>query len=139
MLRVCHAHPFLPHRPAKGLVKDLKWWTDVLQNSFISCRIPAPVTLFDPEAYSDASSGVGIAIIIGEQWRAWKLYPGWTTLDGQRDIGWAEAVGFKLLIRYIIALDRPEWHYRVYGDNQGVIEGWKNGRSRNAAVNEVFR
>lgn len=139
MLRVCHKHPFLPHQPVKGLAEDMLWWADVLQLTFLGCTIPKPLTLHNPAAFSDASSGVGIAIIIGDKWRAWKLYPGWATLDGQKDIGWAEAVGFELLVRYIVALDRPERHFRVYGDNQGVIDGWKNGRSRNAAVNQVFR
>jgi hypothetical protein len=77
MLRVCHKQPFLPHCPVKGLAEDLGWWTDLLQNNFISRDIPKPLSLHDSLAFSDASSGVGIGIIIGRKWRAWKLLPGW--------------------------------------------------------------
>ena len=32
-----------------------------------------------------------------------------------------------------------ETHHRVYGDNQGVVEGWWKGRSRNIPTNEIFK
>lgn len=67
------------------------------------------------------------------------MLPGWRTRDGQREIGWAEAVGFELLIAQICAGGVLARAYRVYGDNQGVVEGWGNGRSRNREVNEVFK
>lgn len=96
-------------------------------------------TVRDIAAFSDASSSTGIAIIIGTRWKAWKLLPGWDA--NHRNIGWAEAVGFKLLVRTIARLsptDREE-HFETYGDNQGVVEGWKGGRSRNPRINEVFK
>jgi hypothetical protein len=108
MLRVGQNRPFLPHRPVKGLAEDLDWWKNLLQSSFVGRDIPRPLSLHDLQAFSDASSGVGIGIVIGKRWRAWRLHPGWSTLDGQKDIGWAEAIGFELLIRHIVALDRPE-------------------------------
>jgi hypothetical protein len=67
------------------------------------------------------------------------LRKGWQTLDGAKDIGWAEAIGFELLALYLMQMGGSERNFRVYGDNQGVIEGWRNGRSRNSAVNSVFR
>lgn len=67
------------------------------------------------------------------------MLPGWKTRNGQRKIRWAEAIGFELLIRQICAERDLERAYRVYGDNQGVVEGWGNGRSRNREVNEVFK
>jgi hypothetical protein len=76
---------------------------------------------------------------IGGQWRAWRLIPGWKTLGGQRDIGWAEAVGFELLIHAACRQFSVPTHLILYGDNEGVVHGWRNGRSRNSAVNSVFR
>ena len=77
--------------------------------------------LHDIQAFSDASSGFGIAITIGDRWRAWRLIPGWQSLDGKRDIGWAEALGFELLIRSIIGFGYVSGHFKVYGDNKGVV------------------
>lgn len=87
MLRLAFINPFLPRRPVKTLEADLIWWIAVLQSSFVGRSIPKPLTLHDPAAYSDASSGIGIAIIIGDRWRAWRLRKGWQTLNGQKDIG----------------------------------------------------
>jgi hypothetical protein len=139
MLCLAFDKPFLPRRPVKSLNSDLSWWKSLLRSSFVGRTIPRPLTLYNPEAYSDASSGVGIAITIGVKWRAWRLRKGWQTLNGKKDIGWAEAVGFELLIIYLVGMGGSQQHFKVFGDNQGVIEGWRNGRSRNSAVNEVFR
>lgn len=139
MLRLTFDKPFLPRRPVKSLEADLNWWRALLQNSFVGRPIPRPLSLHDPAAYSDASSGFGIAVVIGNRWRAWRLRKGWQTLDGQKDIGWAEAVGFELLTQHVIGLGGTQKHFRVYGDNQGIIEGWRNGRSRSTSVNTVFK
>lgn len=139
MLCLAFDKPFLPRRPVKSLNSDLLWWKSLLWSSFVGRTIPRPLTLFNPKAYSDASSGVGIAITIGVKWRAWRLCKGWQTLNGKKDIGWAEAVGFELLILYLVGMGGSHQHFKVFRDNQGVIEGWRNGRSRNSAVNEVFR
>src|ERR1700678_491386 len=58
---------------------------------------------------------------------------------GMWDIGWAEAVGFELLARTLCARSKPGQHFRVFGDNKGVVEGWWRGRSRNWETNKVFR
>jgi hypothetical protein len=99
--------------------------------------VPAPIPVVDLKAYSDASSEIGIGIIIGEQWRAWRLLPGWK--DRGRDIGWAESVGFLLLISSLTQRAQPHSHLQVFGDNQGVVEGWWKGRSRNKPTNDVFK
>lgn len=54
-------------------------------------------------------------------------------------IGWAEAVGFELLILTILAATLPPGAYKVEGDNTGIVEGWWNNRSRNPEINQVFR
>lgn len=64
-------------------------------------------------------------------------YP-WMAEIGRQDIGWAEAVGFEFMARSIVQSPDVEGHFQTYGDNEGVIGGWCNGRSRNCAVNKVF-
>lgn len=106
---------------------DLEWWTDLLQSPTLSRAIPGPTPLTNLQAFSDASSGFGIGITIGDKWCARHLLPGWKS--DRRDIGWAEAVGFELLTLSIIASSSSDTHFKVYGDNKGVVEGWWKGRS----------
>jgi len=139
MLGICSKQPFATHRPIKGIAEDLLWWSELLQTGQVSRPIYPPTSFSDPQAFSDASSGIGIGIIIGKHWRAWRLIPGWQTAHGQRDIGWAEAIGFELLIHALST--RPELGRLLitHGDNRGVVEGWWKGRHRNAETNEVFK
>ena len=130
-------NPFVPHHAPRHTVEDLSWWFDALDSPRISRPIPGPASVTDRNAFSDASSGFGIGIVIGDKWRAWQLIPGWKT-EG-RDIGWAEAVGFELLARTLCTASEPGQHFRVFGDNKGVVEGWWKGRSRNWETNKVFR
>jgi hypothetical protein len=94
MLSTNGAKPFLPHRAGKSVSKDLDWWSDLLQSGGVVRNIYPTSQPQNPLAFSDASSGIGIGIVIGKFWRAWRLIPGWQTLNGKRDIGWAEAIGF---------------------------------------------
>jgi len=139
MLTIFHNRPFVPRTPPRGTAQDLEWWQRTLHSPSISRDIPGPVTVHDVNAFSDASSGVGIGIIVGDKWRAWRLLPGWKA-EG-RDIGWAEAIGFEFLtISLCRFVCQPhQRHVKVFGDNRGVIEGWWKGRSRNKPTNEVFR
>jgi hypothetical protein len=139
MLGIFHHSPFLPRSSPKGLRDDLKWWIRILQQPTVSRAIPHPLPLYDVHGYSDASSKIGIAITICNRWRAWRLVPGWQSLDGQRDIGWAEAVAFECLIRSLVENGKETHNFIIYGDNKGVVEGWWNGCSRNRAVNGVFK
>ena len=91
----------------------------------------------DCDAYSDESSGFGISIMIGDRWCAWRLLPGWKS-DGH-NIGWAKAVGFELLTLFVLSSSSDGAHFKVYGDNKGVVEGWWKGRSRNKQTNVVFK
>lgn len=138
MLGIFHDRPFMPRTPPKGISGDLEWWKGELLKSCLARPIPGgPCIVHDLNAYSDASSGFGIGIIIGEQWRAWRLRPGWKK-DG-RDIGWAEAVGFLFLVITVLPSCSQGATYKVYGDNIGVVEGWWTGRSRNRQTNNIFR
>ena len=139
MLAIFHDRPFVQRTPPRGTAQDLEWWQHTLHSPSISRDIPGPVTVHDVNAFSDASSGVGIGIIVGEKWRAWRLLPGWKA-EG-RDIGWAEAISFEFLtISLCRFVCQPhQCHVKVFGDNRGVVEGWWKGRSRNKPTNEVFR
>ncbi|KAL7277636.1 hypothetical protein ACG7TL_008563 [Trametes sanguinea] len=139
MLGIFHDRPFVPRTPPRHTAADLKWWRTALSLSPLSRQLPSPCAVWDPLAYSDASSGVGIAVVIRDRWRAWRLLPGWKS-DG-RDIGWAEAVGFEFLVHTVLAVsqERHGYAFKAYGDNRGVVEGWWRGRSRNLRINEVFK
>lgn len=132
-----HHTPFQPRTPPKGTRADLDWWLTRLTSPPVPRSIPGPIVLHDHSAFSDASSGVGLGIVVGEHWRAWTLIGNWHSQG--RDIGWAEAVAFELLIRTLITLYSPDAHFKCYGDNTGVIEGWWKGSSKNAETNVVFR
>ena len=133
------ARPFLPLRPPRSVPGELEWWTERLQRPVIKRSVVIPDALTDVGAFSDASTGTGIGIIVGSRWRAWRLLPGWRMRDGQRDIGWAEAVGFLLLILTVTKLVPAGTPLRFWGDNDGVVRAWRNRRSRNAATNRVFQ
>ncbi|KAL1948034.1 hypothetical protein VTO73DRAFT_12109 [Trametes versicolor] len=139
-LGLFHDRPFKPRTPPRSTASDLLWWRTTLQRPNLHRDIPGPREVWDPSAYSDASSGTGIAIVLNGFWRAWRLLPGWRA--DERDIGWAEAVGMELLVYAILSLgvsDIPLPDIRVFGDNRGVVEGWWKGRSRNRPTNLVFR
>jgi hypothetical protein len=139
MLSLCGEKPFLPHRAGEKVADDLNWWSDILQTGGVAQGIYPALKLKNPFAFSDASSGIGIGIVVGEHWRAWRLIPGWKTLNGKRDIGWAEAVGFELLTYTLATLLNDNGHVIVHGDNTGVVEGWWKRKHRNNEVNRVFR
>ncbi len=132
-----HDSPHMPRRPPKSLPADLAWWRERLSRNDVSRPIPGSVILTNVHAYSDASSGVGLGITIGNSWRAWRLLPGWQS-EG-RTIAWAEAVAFELLARCLLKDATPGTHFRIYGDNSGVVDAWKHFRSHDVQVNKVFR
>lgn len=141
MLSIASSRPFVPYHSVRHLNEDLVWWTEQLSCPSLHRIIPQPFSIIDIHAFSDASSGVGIGVVIKGFWRAWSLRRDWQSLNGAKDIGWAKAVGFELLILCIVCLGIPSagGHFRLHCDNLGVVEGWKNGRSQNWATNCVFR
>ncbi len=98
MLGIFGNNPFMPRTPPKSIASDLVWWSQILANDKLKHRIPGPCA-----AFSDASSSVGIAVIIQGRWRAWRLIPGWNS-PALRDIQWAEAIGFEFTILILIKL-----------------------------------
>ena len=77
MLGTFNHSPFLPHTPPRDTPDDLDWWKCQLSRSDISRSIPPPQPIIDHQAYSDASSGFGVAVTVGPQWQAWRLADGW--------------------------------------------------------------
>jgi hypothetical protein len=69
------SEPFKPHTPPHALIPDLKWWRLQLSSPCLAYPIPGPFPIFNHDAYSDASSSMGIGITIGSHWRAWRLLP----------------------------------------------------------------
>ena len=65
MLAIFHNSPFLAHSGPKGLQADLHWWIGRMRQPAIYRTIPGPVSLYDAQAFLDASSKFGIAITIG--------------------------------------------------------------------------
>jgi hypothetical protein len=136
MLGIFGNKPFMPHRQPRGTIDELRWWLHAL-NSRPPIPIPHHPFAVDHRAFSDASTGYGLAIIIGNRWRTWRLHKHWK--QNGRDIGWAESVAFELLVRTLLTIDRSSTPLTAYCDNQGVVDGWKKGRSRNTPTNATFR
>ena len=137
MLGIFHDSHHKPQHPPRHLDRDLLWWLRTLTKPTLSREIPGAREVINIQAFSDASSSVGIGAVIRDRWQAWTLRPGW---EGEgRDITWAEAIGMELLIRTILREAPKGSHFKVYGDNRGVVEGWWSGRSRNSQANEVFK
>jgi hypothetical protein len=65
MLSTFNNRPFVPHHAPRGTTQDLEWWTKTLSLPSVTRAIPGPHEIINTQAYSDASSGVGIAITIG--------------------------------------------------------------------------
>ena len=136
MMGFFHMQPFTPRHPPTHLNDDLTWWKKTLAKPLLSREIPGGRLITDVRGFSDASSTVGIGIVINGRWRAWRLLPGWK--ENGREIGWAEAIGMELLVRTILQHSALPG-IKIFGDNNGVIEGWWAGRSRNTETNRVFR
>jgi hypothetical protein len=137
MLASFNGSVFIPHTPPRDTPGDLEWWKQQLNQSDISLSIPKPRPLVDYKAYSDTSSSFGVAITIGPRWRAWRLVDGWKSQG--RDIQWAEAVGFELLVISLCNISSKGENIRVNGDNWGVVEGWWKRSSANKPTNGIFR
>ncbi|KAF8661970.1 hypothetical protein AX14_007147, partial [Amanita brunnescens Koide BX004] len=79
MLSVFGDSPFVPRAPPRESPADIRWWRHQLANNpqAFTRSVLTPGIVDDPNAFSDASSGFGIAIWIDGHWRAWELQPGW--------------------------------------------------------------
>jgi hypothetical protein len=64
MLGTFSTSPFVSHHPFKNTRDDLQWWLNVLSSKKLARRVPGPCGITDYGAFSDASSRVGIAVVI---------------------------------------------------------------------------
>ena len=129
--------PHIPLSSPKGTDFELNWWMHALSSLPSPHPIPAPTQVLDVQAFSDASSGTGIAFLVGKKWKAWRLLPGWQS--DRRDIAWAESIALELMVHAVVAEHGQNKSYRLYCDNHVVVEGWPNGHSHNQHVNLAFR
>ena len=129
--------PRVPLKSPKGTPFELDWWLQALSLPSPLRPIPAPTQVVEVNAFSDASSGTGLAFLVGQKWKAWRLLPGWQS-DG-RDIAWAESIALELMAHAVVAEHGRDQTYRLHCDNRVVVEGWHKGRSRNRHVNITFR
>ena len=69
MLPIFGDNPFKPRTPPRNTPNDLKWWKETLAPSPLpTIPILSPQPIHNFRAFSDASSSVGIGIIVGDQW-----------------------------------------------------------------------
>ena len=87
----------------------------------LSRKIPGNRHITDVHGFSKTSSNTGLGVVLGNKWRAWRLLLGWKNQG--RNIGWAEAVAMELLVR-IVLQHQSLSGIKIYGDNNGVAEGW---------------
>lgn len=133
MLGSFNNNPFLLHTPPCNTPEDLVWWKQQLSHLDVARPIPPPQPIINYKAYSDASSGFGMAITVGPRWQAWCLTTGWKSQG--RDIQWAKAIGFELLAISLCSFLSEGEHLIVHGDNQGVVKGWWKQCSANRPTN----
>jgi len=81
----------------------------------------------------DTSTNWGIGVVIGNQWAALMLIPGWDLAS--RDIGWAESIALELAILILVDRGFTDCWITIWGNNTGVIGTFNKGRSHNIPCN----
>lgn len=112
---------------------DLEWWSAILSMSDFGRPLHIR-SLVDLDIWVDASTVWGIALVVGNQYQAWKLREGWDTEN--RHIGWAESVAIELAVVYITRAGYQDVQVLVHSDNTGAIGQFSRGRSRNRNIND---
>lgn len=122
-LELAHCCPFAALHPPHAVESDLRWWVCQLRHPVIRRSNAIPLDVLDVRGYLDASTGTGIGITLANHWRAWTLKPGWKDRHGAKDIGWAKAVGFYILVARVIETISAGMPFRVYSDSEGAGKG----------------
>jgi hypothetical protein len=128
---------YMPHTPPHRLKDGLDWWEQCFRHTALTCKLCGPVSVRDVQAYFDASTGIGIAVVLGNHWQAWHLLPGWQ--EKHRGIQCAEAVSFELICHYAFDSAGHDMHLRIWHDNTGVVKGWWRGRTGNVPTNKISK
>ena len=95
MLGIFSNKPFMPRRQPRSTIYELCWWLHTL-NSKPPIPIPHHIHTTDHQAFLDASTSCGLAIVISNKWRAWRLHKHWKS--NREDIGWAESIVFSVVL-----------------------------------------
>ena len=114
----------------------LHWWHTILSTP-CTARSLSPRPHVNPDLWVNASMGWGISMVMGIQWAAWKLIPGWKM--GGRDINWAESVALELAVLLQVECGYSDCLITIQGDNTGVIGAFDKGRSRSIPHNDSIR
>jgi hypothetical protein len=129
--------PFTRLTPNPSVLADVSWWRNQLSADFCGSSLSKPPPVSNLEFWVDASSSWGIGVILGNEWDAWQLRPGWEK-DG-RNIGWAEIVAIELGLLLASHRGYSDTHFLVKSDNQGVIFAIEGGKSRSPEQNSVLQ
>ena len=121
------------HHIPNPVSECLRWWQAILGSPCAPHSL-TPRHSVDPDIWVDASTDWGVGVIIGDQWAAWKLLPGWNT--GGRNIGWAESIAMELAFLILISRGFKDCIITVHGDNTGVNGAYDKGRSQNVPCND---
>lgn len=111
-------------------------WLSILQTSLIPRSLhPRPSTR-DYNIWVDTFSGFGIGLLWNGSWDSWHTNNNWRGIPGEEcDIGWLEAITVKLTICLIHTKGIQNTDVLIRSDNEGVIQAFCKGRSRNHMVN----
>jgi len=128
-------NPHILHHVPMTITKDLKWWSCTLSIPHGS-RCLKPLPLLPLDIWVDASTSVGIGVLIDGHWAAWCLLENWDS-EG-RDIGWAEAVAIELAVAWLTCSGCHDACFKINCDNTSVIHSFWKGHFRNPSHNEML-
>ncbi|KAF5358597.1 hypothetical protein D9758_007735 [Tetrapyrgos nigripes] len=123
--------------PSRILMKDLKWWRDVLADPSYYRQLVPRSSPVDHHLYVDASTDWGIGIVIGQKWVRYHLTDHWKVPG--RDICWLETIAVELLVHWLAHLDFKDESIIIHSDNQGTIGAITKARSPNYWINMSIR
>jgi len=78
------------------------------------------------DIWVNTSTEWGIGVVLGLQWAAWKLMPGWNS--DWRDIGWAKSITLELAVLMLVDCGFKDCLITIWGDNTSVISAFNKGR-----------
>ena len=88
------------------------------------------------DVWVDASTSVGIDILVDSHWAAWLLVNWWDS-EGQ-NIGWVEAVAIELAVMWLTHSGFHNACLKIKCNNTSVISSFWKGHSRNPARNDCI-
>jgi hypothetical protein len=118
--------------PSPMMLSDLQWWAAALSHTSFSRSLWVR-PLIDLDIWVDASTSWGVALVVGAEFQAWQLRPGWD-VEGCH-IGWAECIGIEIAMLFAVQSGVQDSRVLVHSDNSGAVGQFLKGRSRNTQIN----